>query len=115
MSSLSRPNRRGYQTGMNNVSDAESGKGLVRLRIRVHGKVQGVFFRARAQDEARSLGVTGFARNEPDGTVTVECEGPPDAIERMRAWSETGPPQARVQRIETAPLEPSGDTGFRTQ
>jgi len=102
------------------ASDAQSGSGRVRLRIRVHGRVQGVFFRARAQERARELGIAGFARNEPDGTVTLECEGPADAVERMRAWCETGPPRATVERIETTRLDPSGasgasgETGFRS-
>ena len=85
------------------------------LRVRVYGEVQGVFFRASAADMARSLGVAGFARNEQDGTVTVEVEGAPDAVERLRAWCETGPPQARVERVETVPLDPVGDNGFHTQ
>ncbi len=70
--------------------------------------------RCRAQEEAERLAVSGFARNEPDGTVAIECEGPPEAVERLRAWCESGPAQARVERIETVPLAPIGDTGFRT-
>ena len=100
---------------MNDAGDAESGASSVRLRVRVHGEVQGVFFRASAADMARSLGVAGFARNEQDGTVTVEVEGAPDAVERLRAWCETGPPQARVERIESVPLAPIGDNGFHTR
>jgi len=92
---------------------AESGSGLVRLRIRIHGQVQGIFFRARAQEEAQALGIVGFARNEPDGTVTIECEGPADAVERIRNWCKTGPPGAAVERIETTRLDPIGDSGFR--
>ena len=76
--------------------------------------MQGVFFRAGAREAAQSEGVAGFARNEPDGSVTVEGEGAPDAVERLRAWCEAGPPQARVDLIETVPLAPIGDTGFRT-
>jgi acylphosphatase len=87
----------------------------VHLRVRVYGEVQGVFFRASAADMARSLGVAGFARNEPDGTVTVEVEGAPDAVERLRVWCETGPPQARVKHTETVPLAPIGDNGFHTR
>lgn len=79
----------------------------------MHGDVQGVFFRARAQEQSQALGVAGFARNEPDGTVTVECEGPADAVERVRAWCESGPPRAAVERIETLRLDPVGETGFR--
>lgn len=99
---------------MSTARDPESESNVVRLRIRVHGRVQGVFFRAEARDRAGRLGITGFARNEPDGTVTVECQGPEGAVERMRAWCETGPPDAAVESIETARLEPHGETGFRT-
>lgn len=98
---------------MDPAENMESGSERVRLRVRIHGQVQGVFFRARAQAEAERLGVSGFARNEPDGTVTVECEGPAAAVERLRVWCETGPPRARVERTDTVPLEPIGETGFR--
>lgn len=101
--------------GMSAADDSGSGVDTVRLRIQVQGKVQGVFFRAKAQEEAERLGVSGLARNEPDGTVTIECEGSPEAVERLRAWCENGPPQARVERIETVPLAPTGDTGFRAR
>ena len=100
--------------GMSAAGDSGSGVNTVRLRIQVHGKVQGVFFRANAREEAERLAVSGFARNEPDGTVAIECEGPPEAVERLRVWCESGPPQARVERIETVPLAPIGETGFRT-
>lgn len=102
------------EDGMKAESDSGSGKGTVRLQIRVYGQVQGVFFRAKAQEEARRLGLSGFARNERDGTVTVEGEGPAPAVDRMRAWCETGPPEARVERIETDCIEPIGGGGFRT-
>ena len=100
---------------MNDAGDRESGEGTVRLRVRIYGEVQGVFFRAGAAELAQAEGVTGFARNEPDGTVTVECEGAPDAVERLRAWCESGPPRARVERIETIPLAPIRDNGFHAR
>lgn len=99
---------------MSTARDPESESEVVRLRIRVLGRVQGVFFRAKARDQAGRLGITGFARNEPDGTVTVECQGAARAVDQMRAWCETGPPDAAVESIETATLEPHEETGFRT-
>ncbi len=62
-----------------------------RLTIRVFGRVQGVFFRASARDESRRLGVAGFARNEPDGSVSLEAEGEESAVERFVIWCHEGP------------------------
>jgi acylphosphatase len=55
----------------------------VRYRLRIYGKVQGVFFRKYAQMTAQSLGLGGFVRNEPDGSVYAEVEGPPEAVENF--------------------------------
>ncbi|GIW03972.1 MAG: acylphosphatase [Thermomicrobiales bacterium] len=82
------------------------------LNIRVHGLVQGVNFRQAARREAYRLGLTGFARNEPDGTVLIEVEGEPAAIEEFVRWCRHGPPAARVDRIETQPGPLVGYQGF---
>jgi acylphosphatase len=66
----------------------------------VHGLVQGVWFRASVRDRARAHGVTGWARNRPDGSVEVALEGPPEAVERIVRFCAIGPPQAAVDRIE---------------
>ncbi len=84
------------------------------LSIRVYGRVHGVFFRQTAKEQALRLGLSGFARNEPDGTVQIEVEGDPSAIERFLAWSRVGPPAARVERVETQTGEVQGYDGFRT-
>jgi acylphosphatase len=83
--------------------------------IRVYGRVQGVFFRQTAREQALRLGLTGFARNEPDGTVQIEVEGDASAIDRFLAWCEIGPPAARVDRIEAETGELVGYTGFETR
>lgn len=83
-----------------------------RRTIRVSGKVQGVFFRRSAGEEARRLGLAGFARNEPDGSVSLEVEGEAAALARFVAWCETGPAGARVERVEVADAAPIGDVGF---
>ncbi|HZP45873.1 MAG TPA: acylphosphatase [Candidatus Binataceae bacterium] len=72
-----------------------------RLAIRVRGRVQGVFFRASARQEAAALGLVGFARNCDDGTVEIVAEGPRPALERLLAWTRVGPAQARVDEVET--------------
>ncbi len=70
------------------------------LEARVTGRVQGVGFRYYAQHTARSLGLTGWVRNEMDGTVSVVCEGDLPSLKRMAAWLEKGPPSAYVQHVE---------------
>jgi acylphosphatase len=70
--------------------------------FRIHGRVQGVFFRQSTRQQAESLGLTGFARNNPDGTVTIEAEGTPEALAALAAWCRKGPPAARVDRVEAA-------------
>jgi acylphosphatase len=80
--------------------------------VTVTGRVQGVFFRAEAQEEASRLGVAGWARNEPDGTVAAHFEGEPDAVEAMVAWCHDGPPRARIERVDVRAAEPTGARGF---
>jgi len=72
----------------------------VRYRLRIYGKVQGVFFRKYAQMTAQSLGLGGFVRNEPDGSVYAEVEGSPEAVENFVRWAHRGSPAAKVERVE---------------
>jgi len=83
-----------------------------RRAIRVQGRVQGVNFRSSAREEARRLGLAGFARNEPDGSVLIAVEGAEEAVERFVGWCRSGPPAARVDHVEVRPGEPTGVTGF---
>ena len=85
---------------------------VVRRQLRIHGRVQGVFFRASAEREAARLRVTGFARNEGDGSVTVEAEGSPEAVAAMEAWCRVGPPRAEVVRVDAIDTEPLGTPTF---
>ena len=71
-----------------------------RFHVHVSGRVQGVFFRANAWETARSLGLTGWVRNLPDGRVEAVFEGEEEAAEKMLAWCRTGTPPARVDRLE---------------
>ncbi|WP_022824094.1 acylphosphatase [Hymenobacter norwichensis] len=66
----------------------------------IHGRVQGVFYRQSARAEAQRLGLTGFARNNPNGTVTIEAEGHTEALDALEAWCHQGPPTARVDKVE---------------
>ena len=69
------------------------------MKIKISGKVQGVFFRASAKDKARELEVRGFVCNEPDGSVYVEAEGEEEALNQFVAWCYKGPAGARVGNL----------------
>jgi acylphosphatase len=87
---------------------------VVRRRVVVRGRVQGVWFRASAAREAEGRGLAGFARNERDGSVLVEVEGPTAAVEQVVAWCRVGPPRAEVTDVVVTAIEPLGGAGFRT-
>jgi len=84
----------------------------IRRRVVVHGRVQGVFFRDSVRQRARSLGVHGRVRNRRDGTVEAVFEGPPDAVDALVRFSETGPRGARVSHVDVTDEEPEGLDGF---
>lgn len=85
---------------------------LVRRRAIVHGHVQGVFFRDAARQKARDLGLAGWVRNRNDGTVEAVIEGGSDAVQEMLHELRSGPPRARVDRLEVTEEPPEGITGF---
>jgi acylphosphatase len=88
---------------------------VVRRRLIVHGRVQGVGFRYSLARRAESRGVAGRAANRPDGTVEVVLEGEAEAVESLVRWCEQGPPGARVDRADVADEEPEGLRGFATR
>ena len=90
-------------------------RNVIRRRVRVHGRVQGVFFRASTHAAARQAGVAGWVRNRPDGSVEAVFEGPPEPVERMVAYVAVGPPRAAVERIEVVEEEPQGLGGFEVR
>ena len=71
-----------------------------RVRLRVTGKVQGVGFRWFVRERARRLGLTGYVRNEADGAVVLEVDGPEDLVEALRTAVQRGPEAARVEAVE---------------
>lgn len=79
-----------------------------RLDARVTGRVQGVGFRHFVKTTARPLGLTGWVRNEADGSVTVCAEGPPDALDRLDAALREGPRGADVERVEASRSDAEG-------
>ena len=87
----------------------------IRRRAVVRGVVQGVGFRASTREQARTLGVSGVARNLLDGSVEVEAEGDRQDVEALLAWLRQGPPWSRVERVDVDELPVSGsDAPFVT-
>jgi len=66
--------------------------------FRIEGRVQGVWFRESTRREAEPLGITGYAKNMPDGSVEVLACGEPGALDQLARWLEQGPPLAQVER-----------------
>lgn len=85
----------------------------VRAHLVVRGRVQGVWFRGSMQDEAERLGVVGWVRNRPDGTVEAEVEGTREAVDELIAWAHRGPSGARVADVRVDWIPPRGEqAGF---
>lgn len=81
---------------------------MIRRRVVVHGLVQGVFFRDTVRRRAQAASVSGWVRNNRDGTVEAVFEGDTNAVVRLVAFCGEGPRGARVERVETATEEPEG-------
>ncbi len=86
---------------------------MIRRRVIVRGRVQGVFFRDTTRRMAASRGVAGWVRNNPDGTVEAVFEGEPQAVESMVRFCREGPRGARVEGVEVRAEDPEGLAGFR--
>ena len=83
----------------------------VRARLRVTGRVQGVFYRQSTVTEAGRLGLAGSVRNLSDGSVEVVAEGARDAVEGLVAWCRLGPPSADVASVDVEWQAPTGEPG----
>jgi acylphosphatase len=88
---------------------------LTRVRVRIRGRVQGVFFRAEARSRAESLGVAGWIRNADDGSVEAVFEGNDGQVESLVEWCRRGPAGARVEEVEVGLEEPTGEIGFQVR
>jgi acylphosphatase len=73
------------------------------LRLVIHGRVQGVFFRDSMRREAQNLSVTGWVRNRSDGTVEAAVQGEPAAMDAIVRWARHGPERAQEERVEIEP------------
>jgi acylphosphatase len=87
-----------------------------RARVRISGRVQGVFFRDSTREQAQELGLSGYVKNTPDGDVEAVFEGPKEPVEEMVRWCGQGPPQASVENVDVDYETPGDDpTGFEVR
>lgn len=82
---------------------------MKRLRLKVTGDVQGVFYRHYAKEEAGKLGLAGWVRNDPDGAVFMIVEGEDDSVTKFADWAKEGSPMATVDSIDVSEEEYTGD------
>ena len=80
-----------------------------RIHVIVEGRVQGVYFRAYTKDTAVKLGLSGWVRNRPDGSVESLIEGKKTAVEKMLQWLHKGPPHSLVETVHATEEPPVGD------
>jgi acylphosphatase len=85
---------------------------MTRRRVVIQGRVQGVFFRGSTVEQARQVGVSGWVRNRPDGTVEAVFEGNAAQVAEMVRYCHEGPPWARVERVEEFEEAPEDLEGF---
>lgn len=83
------------------------------LLVRITGRVQGVGFRDWTQGEARALGLSGWVRNEPDGSVAALLSGPDGQVATMLGRLRLGPRGARVTSVTAEPTDAESPDGFR--
>lgn len=84
----------------------------INRQVKIYGRVQGVFFRQSTLQKALELGIKGWVRNEPDGSVLAEIEGNQEAILKMERWLKTGPPLAKVENLLVSEGEEKGYQDF---
>ena len=86
-----------------------------RVALVITGKVQGVFYRRDTQREAYKLNLGGFVRNEPDGSVYAEAEGPEKQVGALIRWCRRGPAHARVEDVRVTEMTPLGTPDFQVR
>jgi len=85
---------------------------MVRRRVVVSGRVQGVFFRDSCRNEAVAAGLSGWVRNKADGTVEAVLEGDEAAVDKIVGWMRSGPSHADVDDVSVVAEDPEGQRGF---
>ncbi len=101
---------------MGGTGGSQHAEVLSRARVRIRGKVQGVFFRASVADEASARGLAGWVSNLPDGSVDAVFQGQASAVDELVEWCRRGPPMARVEEINVeweAPIPAETEFGLR--
>jgi acylphosphatase len=88
---------------------------VIRYRVLISGRVQGVFFRHTCHEVAREHGVSGWVRNLPDGTVEAVFEGPAEDVRQLVEWSRRGPRTAVVEDVRVHAEPPEGISGFQVR
>lgn len=82
---------------------------MKRVELKIHGRVQGVFYRDGARRRANKLGITGFAKNESDGTVRIVAEGEEESLKKIIKWCYNGPIFAKVIVVDVEWKQASGE------
>lgn len=75
---------------------------MIRVNLKIYGQVQGVFFRRSAKLEAERLGIAGWVRNEPDGSVGIMAQGDKKVVDKFIRWCKRGPPFAKVEKVDVS-------------
>lgn len=83
--------------------------------LSIKGRVQGVFYRESAKREATRLGVTGWVRNKPDGSVELLACGTENTVQKLVEWCKTGPPLAKVTEVTVREVEPQVFAAFTVE
>jgi acylphosphatase len=86
---------------------------VVRYRVLVSGRVQGVFYRDTCRRKALAHGVSGWVRNLPDGQVEAVFEGRPEDVDRLVEWAHHGPARSVVAHVAVQAEPPEGLTTFQ--
>ena len=82
---------------------------MIRVHLKITGRVQGVFYRATSCDKARELRVTGWVANEADGSVAAVVEGPENLVNEFIDWCRGGPSNAEVEKVEVEQCNYTGE------
>ena len=84
---------------------------MAQVKLIIAGRVQGVFYRHSTKEKARELGLGGWVKNLPDGSVEVQAKGAKDVVEKLIVWCRSGPPNARVENVSVEWLSDGGGVG----
>jgi acylphosphatase len=82
---------------------------MKQVRVKIHGLVQGVFFRDNTRKQARAFNILGWVKNNPDGTVSAVFAGESEAVDKIVAWCHKGPDSAQVGKVEVSEEESTGE------